>query len=319
MDFGRLNPVILDLYQAEREVPFDRFQNAALLTIGTLIPFDSAWWGTAAAEPQEIHRLYLHNCDASILEGYLPHQPHDFMREALMASPGRTINLSDLTTRARLVRTELYKNWGRHYRIEWSMGTLLIEPVSSLMEFLTIWRHDPKRRFADAERQAKELLMPHVAAAHRMSRLRHMLNDPRANALAWAIADERGFLRDASPRFVHWLREHSPSWRGSRLPAELLAAVSEVRPASLGGQRLDIEVRDDFRLLQVKARSVLDVLTSREQEIAERYAGGETYAVISAALGLSPATVRNHIAHCFRKLGVTNKAGLVRRVMQDSA
>ena len=41
-----------------------------------------------------------------------------------------------------------------------------------------------------------------------------------------------------------------------------------------------------------------------------RYANGETYLVIASALALSPTTVRNHIAHCFKKLDVKNKAEL---------
>lgn len=63
--------------------------------------------------------------------------------------------------------------------------------------------------------------------------------------------------------------------------------------------------------------SVLNIkLTLREREIATRYAQGETYAVIAAALGLSPSTVRNHLAHCYRKLNVNNKAELALRIAQ---
>ena len=59
----------------------------------------------------------------------------------------------------------------------------------------------------------------------------------------------------------------------------------------------------------------VDMLTAREREIVERYAQGETHATIATALALSPATVRNHIAHCYRKLAVNNKAELVRRLL----
>ena len=62
--------------------------------------------------------------------------------------------------------------------------------------------------------------------------------------------------------------------------------------------------------MKIKAKSPLDRLTARENEIVARYAGGETYSAISAALALPPATVRNHISHCFKKLGVKNKAEL---------
>lgn len=55
-------------------------------------------------------------------------------------------------------------------------------------------------------------------------------------------------------------------------------------------------------------------LSLREREIAARYAKGETHSAIAVALSLSPATVRNHIAHCFKKLGVSNKVELAWRL-----
>lgn len=50
----------------------------------------------------------------------------------------------------------------------------------------------------------------------------------------------------------------------------------------------------------------------------ERYAHGETYAAIAKALLISPSTVRNHIAHCYRKLAVNNKVELAQRVFQSA-
>lgn len=318
MDFARLNTVILDLHRAGREVRPAAFQPAALELIGGLIPFDSAWWGNASAEPLEIHRLHLHNCEHTILQDYLPYIGEDFMRAELMAHPGRSINLADLTTRAKFVRTALYQKVGKPYKIEWSLGTLLVEPVSSLNEFLTLWRHDPKRPFSETERQTKEWLMPHIADAHRAARLREVLDDPRDKRECWAVADERGFLREITPAFVHCLRRTWPSWQGSRLPEELHAPIREAQPTRLGSQKLSVEARGIYRFLRVSQASSLDTLSAREREIVRRYAQGETHAAIASVLGLSPATVRNHIAHCYRKLAVSNKAELVRRVLQDT-
>ena len=318
MDLPRLNRLLLDLHRTGQEAPLSHFQPTALELIQEMIPFDSAWWGNASAEPPEIHRLYLHNCADSILQDYQPYMGEDFMRAELMTNPGRTINLADLTTRARFVRTALYQKVGKRYKIEWSLGTLLVEPVSSLHEFLTLWRHDAKRPFTEVERQTKELLMPHIADSHRAARLREVLDAPRDRRGCWAVADERGFLREINPAFVHCLRRYWPSWQGSRLPDDLLPSVREAKPTRLGQQRLNVEARGAYRFLQVTSSSVLDGLSSREREIVERYAQGDTYAAIAAALGISPATVRNHIAHCYRKLAVNNKAELARRVFQDT-
>jgi DNA-binding CsgD family transcriptional regulator len=309
-----LNCVILEVHRACREVAYSQFQPLALELIQEILPFDSAWWGNATAEPIEIHRLHLCNCDESILEAYVPYMEQDFFRAALAAQPGVTINMADLTTRGRYVRTDLYRNMGKRYKVEWSLGTLLVEPVSSLYEFLTLWRHDSKKPFSETERQIKELLMPHLAVAHRAARLREMLDGTPARQDCWAVADERGYLREASPGFIHCLRAHWPGWQGSRLPEALLECVRLATPFSTAGLKLQIVAKGTFRYLETLAASALNGLSPREHEIAARYAQGETYAGIAAALELSPATVRNHIAHCYRKLAINNKVELVRRL-----
>jgi len=316
VDAHALSHVLLELHRAGREASYDAFRSSALESIQSLVAFDSAWWGNAAAEPLEIHRLHLHNCPPTILADYEPYMDQDFFRAKLMANPGKTINMADLTTRARFVRTQLYREVGRRYRIEWSLGTLVVEPVSSLNEFLTLWRHDPRRPFTETERRTKELLMPHLVDAHRHARLRAVLGGSNARQDRWAVADVRGYLREASPGFVHAVRERWPTWQGSRLPADLLDCVREAQPYASRALRLQIAPKGDFRYVEVMAQSVLDRLSAREREIATRYAQGATYAEIAVGLGLSPATVRNHIARCFRKLAVNNKAELVLRVTQ---
>ena len=121
----------------------------------------------------------------------------------------------------------MYRKQDKPYRIEWSLLTLLVEPVSSLQEFLTRWRHDPARPFSEAERHCKELLMPHLADA-----------------------------------------------------------------------RLHVLPQASFRYRRVQPMQPVDLLTARQRGIAQRFAAGETHSTIAAALGLSPATVRNPLAQC---------------------
>ena len=305
-----LNTITLALYREGRDIPLRSFQDWALEQVRSLIPFDSAWWGSAAMAPNKIHWLHLHNCDASIAEVYAPHMADDFFRAALMAHPGVSINTSDLTTRARYVRTPLYRQVGRRYHIEWSLGTLLVDPASSLSEFLTLWRHNPRKPFSEAERQTKELLMPHLVEAFRAVRLRHFLGRKDTRQKAWALADDQGFIRELSPAFAQALQSHWPAWHGSLLPDALARCVVEGRAFKAKALTVDVRQSENLRFLEVKARGPLDRLTAREGEIVTRYAHGETYSAIAAALALSPTTVRNHISNCFKKLAVKNKAEL---------
>ena len=315
IDTPSLSRVILELHRAGREAAFSSFQPLVLELVRQIVPFDSAWWGNAAADPMEIHNLQLHNCDASIVEVYTPWMEQDFFRAALIAQPGTSINMADLTTRAQYIRSALYRAVGKRYRIEWSLGTLLVEPVSLLYEFLTLWRHDGEKPFTETERQTKELLMPHLAEAHSAARLREVFDSGQSRVSRWAVADERGFLRDASPGFIHELRGHWPAWQGSRLPEAILQNVRLATPYNTAQLKLQITRKGAFRFLQMLPATALDSLSTREMEVVSRYGQGDTYAGIAAALGLSPATVRNHIAHAYRKLAVNNKAELAARML----
>ena len=53
-----------------------------------------------------------------------------------------------------------------------------------------------------------------------------------------------------------------------------------------------------------------EALSNREQEVADAYAGGQSYKEIARELGLSPTTVRSHLRTVYSKLGVTSKIEL---------
>lgn len=52
-------------------------------------------------------------------------------------------------------------------------------------------------------------------------------------------------------------------------------------------------------------------ITDREREIAESLAQGLTYGEIAENLGISPNTVRNHVANLYKKLSVRSKVELI--------
>lgn len=309
-DLHAVNSVIRLLYREGRDMPLRGYQDWALDQVRSLIPFDSAWWGNAATEPPNIHWIHLVNCDASILETYGPYMMEDFFREALMANPEKAINTSDLITREGLIATRLYREWAVRYHVEWSLGTLLRDPNTALQEFLTIWRHDPARPFSEDERQMKELLMPHLTEAFRAVRLRHFLRGINTRGKAWALADDHGYIREASPAFLDCLHHHWRKWKGNLLPESLARCVVADQAYVSPTLTIELTPSENLRFLQVRPKSMFDKLSARESEVMQAYASGDTYAEIAHAFKLSPATVRNHISHGFRKLNVKNKAQL---------
>jgi LuxR family transcriptional regulator, regulator of acetate metabolism len=60
-------------------------------------------------------------------------------------------------------------------------------------------------------------------------------------------------------------------------------------------------------------RELLDLLTSREREVLEMLAEGETNASIARRLVVTEDTVKTHVKHILRKLGVRNRSQAVSR------
>jgi DNA-binding CsgD family transcriptional regulator len=59
-------------------------------------------------------------------------------------------------------------------------------------------------------------------------------------------------------------------------------------------------------LLQPRRRNLPATLTAREVDCMRRHAQGSTYEEIAADLGISAATVGNHLRHLRMKLRCTN-------------
>jgi DNA-binding CsgD family transcriptional regulator len=183
-----------------------------------------------------------------------------------------------------------------------------------MCEFLALWRHDPRHPFSETERQTKVLLTPHLVEAHRAVRLRHFLRTPDEWNREWALADACGFLREASPAFIARLRALWSDWNGGDLPDPLASCSRDGSGCVVRHVRFDVTPFGQLRYVVAKPSGAPGRLSARKHEISARYARGETHSKIAVSLSLSPATVRNHIARCFKKLGVNNKAELVRRL-----
>jgi DNA-binding NarL/FixJ family response regulator len=63
----------------------------------------------------------------------------------------------------------------------------------------------------------------------------------------------------------------------------------------------------------------VDRLTRREHQVARAYADGESYRDIAERLFIAPATVRTHLKAIYRKLGVSTKIQLLRKLEGTAA
>lgn len=316
----QISAVILDLYQGTQVWTQSNFQNRALERVKTLIPFDSAMWGAGANNPNVINNVYLYRQPRKMMEEYTQYyQDHDFLRAEVCARPGTTINLNDLMARKEFERSRIYREFSSRYGIENVLSTALIEPLSTLFGFISLWRSRGNNPFNEKERQTKQVLMPHLLEAYRLNRLfmmRLAIQAGNGAPFAAAICDRLGILHQVEGNFFTLLRTEWPKWGSARLPAMLQEFVSNDKTDEL--IRKNVVFRrstlQDLVLLEARKKHPTDRLGQRERAVAEHYAQGKTNAEVAKILGVSTSTVRNQLSRIYRKLGINDKATLARKL-----
>lgn len=95
-------------------------------------------------------------------------------------------------------------------------------------------------------------------------------------------------------------------------PTSLLSAI---RTCATGRSALDPETTNRvIRLVHSDSAQpfrLIDLLSSQERRVLDLVADGRTNGEAAQLLGLSPHTVKNHLAHIFQKLNVANRAEAV--------
>lgn len=254
-----VHDLLLRLYRGSTEVPFTQFRDWALGLLGTLIRFDAAWWGKANAEPARTLQDHLLNADASIVGDYRAIARHDDFREAMRAGQGTAINLGDLMTRGDYEASPLYRRFGRKHRIESAIGLMVVEPVSTMTEFLALWRFDARWPFPETDRALHERVVPHLFEANRISRLVSLSGpipavDPNDAPRPWALTNAAdGVLLEVNARFVALARREWPSWHGAVLPEPLRGRLAGCEPYRGRHVVIDIHAVDGDRLLAARA------------------------------------------------------------------
>lgn len=279
-------------------------------------------WGGGANGPYIIHHVHLYRQPQRMIEDYAAgFQEKDFLRAKVCGAPGVTVNLADMVTREEYRRTEIYRGFAHRYGVEQILCTVLVDPVSDLYQFLSLWRADPRRPFSEAERRAKQLLMPHLVESYRANRIAGMRQRVLAHgkpAHAAAICNRMGILLEIEGRFASLLRLEWPRGSGAQLPRGLRELAASGADEGFVGKRIVVRAAPlkDLILLQAREKTEVDGLGRRERMAAQQFARGKTYQQVAEALGVSASTVRNQLRSVYKKLGVRDKAELAQRMRE---
>lgn len=314
---AELSSFLLDLHERSNELGYRELQQYALRNLTELIHFDAGLMGmgTIRAGIPHGHDVVLHECPPELMESWERVKHEDKVALWAFHHPGKTGSFAvdgPIFDGCDAARAHC-KAW----RIEHVMCTSMISPEAGLYWVMSVYRADADRPFTEVEREAMELVVPHLMAAARRARigqLRVRTHVSDGHGQAAAIANDEGLVLEAEPGFPELLAQGWPGWAGPVLPAPLAEALAAGGQARLvqGRVVLRLDPADGVVLLHVRRAVAADQLTAREREIAEAFSHGESHRELGERFGVSPNTVRRHLANIYEKLGISSKAELDR-------
>jgi len=188
--------LLLDLYRYARELTLADFQRRVLERLSEVLPFDAAWWGMSGPS-RELHSSYLFNMPARFVELWCSIREQDLLAAELEHRPGVTVFFGPRQIAQNASFARLLCDVG----VRQTLGTLLMNPALNLSTFLSLYRSRDTPPYTEAERQLKQLVMPHLWAAwtsNWIAQLASARTHSFSSRVALAVADQMGTLHAAA-------------------------------------------------------------------------------------------------------------------------
>lgn len=325
VELSELSELLLEIYRAARELPFDAFQGAALELFKRRLPFDSATWGIATISRAGlgVHTAHLHQEVPGRLQVYDEVKAQDPLASAIYGNSGRSLNFHLPTVYAVPERRGLHE-YAKRVRHQ---NTLLTAQVLSAdgpdnypMRWLSLYRAEDNDQFSEHQRYFTELLVPHLMDAldtNRLIALKGLSFVDRETYGATAIVDREGVILCMDPNFPVLLQgDWAPHQRWALPKALRTALASGVHTFRTMRAVVAFQRFRDLAIVKVREWQSVDALTDRELQVAQKVAAGFSHKEIARRLGVSPATIRNHIQRIHQRLLVHNAAELAGRLRE---
>ncbi|MFH1157121.1 MAG: LuxR C-terminal-related transcriptional regulator [Pseudomonadota bacterium] len=238
----------------------------------------------------------------------------------LILNPGKTFDIHDFYAVQERENLEIYQRHSRVFGIENAISTAIQNPVTGLLEVMSLYRRDPKAKFSLKERSVKQFIFPLLIETwhqNQIQYLAHRFGSGTGESLA--ICDHNACIHHAESGFVDLLKSQWPEWSGPEFPEPVKAWLKELESKPLRKKNISFSRADFNDVILVKAYRLgsTALLTKREEQIATIFADGLTYKGIAHELNISPFTVRSHLESIYKKLDVSSKVGLLQALKNN--
>lgn len=309
--FAQINQFLLVLYQDARQLAPYAFQQRMLEHLAEFVDYDYAVWGGAREAEREVTDLVTINQSPELLIQWQEVAHQDRFCDLTLNHLNHTWMFDDIAD----YRNSLaYNEHWRAFDIQHMISTIMSEPVDGYVSYIGLCNTDHARPFSEVERHIKQFLMPHLSEALRINR-QMALHIPGDEEEGMALVNHKGMILASRPPFDQLLREEWGHEKFS-LPTTIFSEDNAFGDWCGESIRLQYRQLNGHYLVRGRPVSSLDKLPSRAREAAELYATGFSHKEVARRMGISPETVRKHLARTFTQLGINNKASLARIVSQ---
>ncbi|MES2529524.1 MAG: LuxR C-terminal-related transcriptional regulator [Pseudomonadota bacterium] len=302
--------LLLTVYRRAQELDVQSFQDQILTDLKVALQFDSSVWGTATMTPAgiEIHSIHLYNQSPRMLPAYERIKHLDTAAMRVTQQPRATMGFNperDFEGPAHEALRHFCEEFGhRNFFV-----TSDLNPRTRFVHWISLIRSNADQFCTPAEIELLSHLAPHLMQALALNRLVHLdrLGGSDASRETWAvaIADTRGVIYHADPRFRELMHLEWNGHSEERLP-ESLSALLAGQDSRVVGQRVVVEraLEHEVLFLRARRRHAVDSLSTRELMVARLLADGLTQKQVAAQLDRSLETIRTQARTVFDKLDI---------------
>ena len=327
---------VRDLYALAEYAAPDQFLSQAIALLQTWIRFDGAIFGTGDRSRPAATSLLPSDSSSPTVIGPQTKRAQESLRDDPVAKGFRNAPMAPSRGGIR----ELYRKSrdGKRGKIkgrelsgvrtmaeELGLCHLIVhgddpEKVSPARWIVLYRQHDV--RFAESDAACLHGLWTHLSRALVINRARaierHGGKSPDCGVASGLITAD-GRVEIADPRFFSLLEREWPELEPETLPAEAMALLLSGK--IYRGTQIEITMvrQQGGNLCRIRPVNAMEILTPREFVVARRFAAGMSHKQIARELGVSHHTVRNQLAHLYRKLNLHDKASLAHYLVTNAA
>lgn len=316
--------LLLSLYRAARSLPTSAFQALSLRLVEPLIRFESAVWATGYRTGTALHPglvpilplSHTHSTDPEGVAEWRQINRADKAIPIMLSQPYATVQIHSPTLFG-AAEDAVMRDYTRRFGRQCALVTGLGSPRSPLIEWSVLYRPDATDLFSPDEESTCQRLMMHLSEALQINRLvqraaAHLVDihmDVAAQGYAAALVTRSGKVLAADDAFVAFCQQEWTQFDPLRLPSAVMRHIVDSGQSRYYGSRMQLCARLLADGLWWFTATV-SRLPGRRMNVATRFAEGESHKSIARALGISPATVRNHLSASYRDFGVTSRSQL---------